>query len=485
MQDQNPEKVTRVGFDPVDQEPNFRIKGLTAALSIAGALAVAALLVGLGLAIEPRQAAAIPAFARQTGQPCSACHTAFPELTPFGRSFKLGGYTLGGGKDNTLPDHLAIMLLPTFTHTQKNQDAPPAPGTFTNNNLVLQQASIFYGGKIYGNLGAFVQGTYDRASGHVFLDNTDIRYADTTKLFGHDFLYGFTFNNTPTVQDVWNTTTAWGFPEVGPTLAPQFSPPGTMIEGAFAGQVAGAGAYTYWNDMLYIELTGYHTVSKTTLSLLGEPDIASSDGINGLAPYWRIALEPNWGDNSLEVGAFGMAAQIFPMRVSAFGANQVTDIGLDSQYQYNGDKNSFTLKLTDIFERQKLDSSFVQGNSSNRDNSLRSFKISGSWVYNHTYSLSAGLFDVAGTADAGLYAGGALAGSPMGEGQPNGRGLLFDAAYLPFSNGGPAIWPWANARIGVSYTRYLTLYGGSTNFDGLGHNAKDNNTVFLYSWIAF
>ena len=54
-------------------------------------------LVALAIGFSPRQADAIPSFARQTGQPCASCHTAFPQLTPFGRRFKLGGYTLGGG----------------------------------------------------------------------------------------------------------------------------------------------------------------------------------------------------------------------------------------------------------------------------------------------------------------------------------------------------------------------------------------------------
>ena len=44
--------------------------------------------------IKPPMASAVPSFARQTGQPCATCHTAFPELTPFGRRFKLNGYTL-------------------------------------------------------------------------------------------------------------------------------------------------------------------------------------------------------------------------------------------------------------------------------------------------------------------------------------------------------------------------------------------------------
>src|SRR3984957_9537923 len=37
---------------------------------------------------------AIPPFPRQTGLACEACHTMPPELTAFGRRFKLSGYTL-------------------------------------------------------------------------------------------------------------------------------------------------------------------------------------------------------------------------------------------------------------------------------------------------------------------------------------------------------------------------------------------------------
>src|SRR3974390_2643000 len=48
-------------------------------------------------------AQALPSFARQPGQPCGPCHTDFPALTPFGRRFKLLGYTTGGGPFRTTP----------------------------------------------------------------------------------------------------------------------------------------------------------------------------------------------------------------------------------------------------------------------------------------------------------------------------------------------------------------------------------------------
>ncbi len=67
------------------------------------ALAIAALLAGfLTIGFAP-PAQALPSFARQTGQPCGTCHTDFPGLTPYGRRFKLLGYTTGGGQFRTTP----------------------------------------------------------------------------------------------------------------------------------------------------------------------------------------------------------------------------------------------------------------------------------------------------------------------------------------------------------------------------------------------
>ena len=57
-------------------------------------LAKAVLMIAL---VSPAVVNALPAFMRQTGQNCAACHAGgqFPELTAYGRLFKLTGYTLG------------------------------------------------------------------------------------------------------------------------------------------------------------------------------------------------------------------------------------------------------------------------------------------------------------------------------------------------------------------------------------------------------
>jgi hypothetical protein len=55
------------------------------------------LLIALAFGLSSLSALALPLYARKTGEPCATCHTAFLELTPFGRRFKLGGYELRGG----------------------------------------------------------------------------------------------------------------------------------------------------------------------------------------------------------------------------------------------------------------------------------------------------------------------------------------------------------------------------------------------------
>ena len=61
---------------------------------------VVSVVVLIFVSVVPR-AYAVPAFAQQTGQPCTTCHIGSfgPQLTPFGRAFKIGGYTQTGGEE--------------------------------------------------------------------------------------------------------------------------------------------------------------------------------------------------------------------------------------------------------------------------------------------------------------------------------------------------------------------------------------------------
>ncbi|GAB5604091.1 hypothetical protein [Sideroxyarcus sp. TK5] len=122
------------------------------ALSLAGVLAAAA--------FAP-EASAIPAFARQTGMACSACHAQhFPVLNGFGRAFKAAGFTMMGAQEKVEGEHLSIpsslnaaMLLKV--RYQKSNGAAPATPTLDNTNSgdwqFPDEFSVFFGGRVADN----------------------------------------------------------------------------------------------------------------------------------------------------------------------------------------------------------------------------------------------------------------------------------------------------------------------------------------------
>jgi hypothetical protein len=60
-------------------------------------------------------------------------------------------------------------------------------------------------------------------------------------------------------------------------------------------------------------------------------------------------------------------------------------------------------------------------------------------------------------------------------GSPNSNGWIGELDYVP----------WQNVKILLQYTAYQKFNGASTNYDGNGRNAKDNNTTYLLAWFAF
>jgi hypothetical protein len=223
-------------------------------------LAILALAAACIVVVRPAQA--LPSYARQTGQQCAACHNGFPELTPYGRQFKLNGYVWSGGPSN-LPSWtggssnippVAAMAIPSFTHVGKAMDGGLAPGFGSNDDFAFT-GSLFYGGRIFDGLGAFAQVTYDQVPNNIHWDNIDLRYALPSELVGREAVFGISANNNPTVNDVWNSTPAWGYPYLASPLAPT---PGatTAIEGTFAQQVIGLNPYIYWNRLVYAEAGG-------------------------------------------------------------------------------------------------------------------------------------------------------------------------------------------------------------------------------------
>ena len=286
-------------------------------------------------------ARAVPAFAVQTGQPCSGCHIGGfgPQLTPFGREFKMGGYTLRTDGFN-LP--VSAMAVASYVHTDKDQPTPPAPHYSDNDNFSLDQASLFLAGGFGAHVGAFVQATYDGVARAFHWDNLDVRAVTKLKMGGQSVILGATVNNAPTVTDAFNTLPAWGYPYTTSSLAP--SGPASPLIGNLAQNTIGVTGYAWVNSEIYAEFGGYRSPSSSFLIHAGI-DPTDPGGIRGTAPYARLAWDKNLGTSNFEIGAFGLWADLYPGRDQSTGVtDSYADVGLDGSYQlFRKNRDVFTV----------------------------------------------------------------------------------------------------------------------------------------------
>lgn len=419
-------------------------------------------------------AAAIPSFSRQTGLACNACHTTFPQLTGFGRLFKLNGYTLTGlqvVQTGARTPTLKIDLIPpvsTMVLSSGTRLKTALPGTQNDDAEFPQELSLFLGEEISPKMGTFIQFTYEPAEGTFGLDNSDLRFASHAKLASKNVLYGLTLNNNPSVQDVWNSTPVWGFPFASSPVAP--SPAAApVITGTLAQQVAGLGAYTLWNNLVYGELSVYRSAPQGGSH---PPDSTATNIVQGVAPYWRVALQRVWGAQYVEVGTYGLYAKLYPTGVTG-PTNRFTDIALDAQYERPVGAGNFAAHATWIHERQALDAAFAAGSSTNPSNTLNTVKADASLYTAARVGGAVSYFSTTGNADALLYAAAPVTGSSTG--RPSSNGVIAELDAMP----------WLNTRFAVQYVVYGKFNGATSGYDGFGRNASDNDTLYLLAWLVF
>ena len=448
---------------------------------IGGVWLVGTVIIGAA-AFIPKRVEAVPAFAEQTTQPCKACHVGGfgPELTPFGREFKLGGYTLRASK--SIP--LSAMAVASWTHT--NKDQVPAPEHLNqNDNVVLDQASAFLAGGIGNHLGGFVQVTYDGVGKAASWDNLDLRAVMPIHLFGKESVIGLSLNNSPTVQDPWNTYAAWGFPftDTAVSATPDAAP---VLDDAFAQEVLGLTGYAWINSSVYVEAGGYSTPAHGTLNWLGaDPD--SPGDIHGIAPYGRVAWQGKAAGGTLEFGAIGFKANIFPERERSSGfTDEFTDLGIDGSWVKtfeSGDQISTNVRY--IHETGNLRASCALGMIGDEEGNdvgcghYHLSEVRGTVGYSWRGMVGASLsaFSIGGSANPNVFGG--------ASGTPDSNGITGQVDFTPWGNGKSPLGPRVNARVGLQYTLYGKFNGRRSNWDGAGANATDNNALRVFTWVAF
>lgn len=446
-------------------------------------------------------AQALPLFSRQTGQNCVACHAGgqYPELTPYGRYFKLTAYTLG--KRTDIPVSIQFVGgAATSSNGNNGNGQVNQSGKLEPNYLFLN-----VGGKITDNFGAFSQWYYafdEQVSGNGSIPNQnqfaadiqDWRYADhyvgdstdTIK----DFIWGASLNNFAGSTDVWNSSPMWMYPYMGSTrnYSTYGLPYNTRLS-AYTVHNPGYGVYGYVNRNFYGEVNLYQSGGSGPLSWMTYPQSNSNPNnppvyLQGLNPYFRFAYQSdehaghNWmvgflGANINQYSSCNTVADSGsyrgvvpncsgPVNSPALSAGTVKyqDRAIDSQYQYLMDPHTVTAQLRYTKENISDPTGILYSNPNNKTNSFMS-KVS--YVYNATYGAAIGFQNITGTADS-YYGTNAVTGAAL---NPNSTVWI------------PSIWyqPLQNMRFTYQYTAF-------TKYNGSGTNASANNASWFYLWLA-
>ena len=274
-------------------------------LSLAGALAATA--------FAP-EAAAIPAFARQTGMACNACHAQhFPVLNSFGRAFKASGYTMMGaqgkveGEHLSLPDTLNMSMIVKLRYQDDNRAG--VANTKTAAQTVgggqwqfFDEFALLIGGRIAENIGVFFEGQ--------MLDGAAPLVGIARMPFAFD-MGGAKLSVVPFIADGGSAMVGYELGSGGVLRANRWSEHRdhtSAVQYNRNVEAATGFAFAAQNDMGY--------VSYTKWAANFGPDGASALDSN----YVRIAATPTVGDWAMQIGLGKMSGSSFQNRTTTLGA---------------------------------------------------------------------------------------------------------------------------------------------------------------------
>jgi hypothetical protein len=434
-----------------------------------------------GLAWILPHADALPSFARQTGQRCGACHIGgnWPQLTPWGRFFKLAGYTAG----KPLVDKEGFHYLPMGALGQVGANWAAQPNDSQGNPVITQNGlpeaygfTAEFGSKITDFAGIF----YEYGIGNTFpgwkgaSGPIDIRATHFFHPGNSELLVGIDSNNDPTVQDVWNTVPSWGFPFYAAPQTPG-SPASPMI--ASLGQQAGSvGVYALFDREFYVELSMYRVgTGYFRWMTAGTNFQAGAEYLKGFNPYWRAYWTKEHGPNVWMIGTFGMRSNIYPDSSTPSGPTDLfSDTGFDTQYQHLGDTRKFTLRASYIYEKQTWNASYALGNVANPQDNLKTFSANAAYTIGDGWTFSGGYFFTNGSGEAPLYGVTDPNGNLLSS-KPNTNGYVLEVDRTLTQN----------LLATVQYTGFTKFNGLPSNIDGIGRKPSDNNTLWITLFFAF
>jgi hypothetical protein len=278
-------------------------------------------------------------------------------------------------------------------------------------------------------------------------------------------------NNNPTVQDVWNTVPAWGFPFMSSAVAP--SPlASTLIDGVLGQQVLGVGAYALFDNLVYGELSAYRSAPQGAVQPL---DSTATNANKNVIPYWRAVVQHVGQSTYFMIGTYGLYAQLYPTGVTGL-TDHYTDAAVDAQVEGKVGEAFWIGRGTFIHESEQFDALALSATPTAQsvDQHLSTLRASITYEPNVKFGVTAGYFQTTGSRDTLRFEPALMFGSRTG--RPNTAGFIGEVDHNV----------WQNVRLGLQYVAYSKFNGASSAYDvPNGRKASDNNTLFFSLWTAF
>lgn len=393
--------------------------------------------------ISPHLASAVPSFARQTGLSCDTCHTVFPHLTPFGRDFKLHGYTYDyselikavreiekneAKEERGIPNlvinkipMVSVRIVSMFNEQVGGKGVPKGkvtagqgfvsiPEGYSDESIVhiVKASNIFIAGEVTPNIGTFLEFTGPNDTGGDtfgvgFLDL--VLVAPPTTVHGHDLTYGVRATDSVAADDPSNTVGNFGLT----TTLMGMSDHATLFDPYQAGKIIGGEAYAMLGGFSHGGVYGavgiFHpTHSQTgtsfeTGNISGEPakTVQEGDflGAKNVDEYFRLSFWlPSYKNIYSEIGSFGyhgnenMTATSLANLANPNFRDNYYNFGIDTQTQWIADKH--LVELFAVYQLQHdskfFDEDLFTGNLGNGESVTRQgFGIEASYYYRRTY----------------------------------------------------------------------------------------------------
>jgi len=301
---------------------------------------------------------ATPAFARQMGVSCTACHSqnSYPSLNSFGRKFKASGFTMVGNQELIKGDDKQTnsLSLPNTLNMAFITKLRAKKGNKSESVLEFpDEAAVILGGRISKHIGTFIEIGYDSKENTFGLANFKLPITYNVN--------NYTLGIVPFRTDGFGAAGAFEVLNTGAVRGSRVLEDRKTISAqqyiGTATTAEGVGAYLY-NDLWHVVYTAYvpnngtvHSYSPANyLRLAMTPQVNGWDlGFGG--QLWKGTSESlESGKNTTDAYAvdFQAMGQINKIPVSFFATHANAKAGTTSLYNTNPNDKSATTILSEV-----------------------------------------------------------------------------------------------------------------------------------------